>query len=182
MQFRTAATLVAAAILLQACECLHHGGGPGGGDGGYPGPPSKEPPQHLVPIQIVGATMKVPPYPSDRFSIALCDQAKCNFTVTVQGDCQISLDPQYMAVSRNQHIVTLVYTLEAPAGFTLAEIRDKPRNPHDPSPFEPGSGAGSTVLQVAFRNNPAHGREYGVVVLKNGTECGVLDPGVIPDY
>ena len=59
--------------------------------------------QVLKPVRIVD----VPPatkHPVERYSAANCTEPRCHFTVRVTGDCQISLDPQWMAISRRNKV------------------------------------------------------------------------------
>jgi len=180
MHFRTAAVLLVAAGLLQACAIWHdyddsdHRGGHGGGK------PFMNV-QKLQPVKIVGVNPTL--NPSERFSMAICTQSPCNLTVQVDASCNIMLDPQYMGLryANPSMDFTLVFKLQSSNGHRFAQtpIDLKSLGGYNPqidlkSPQE---------VWVTVRNaQQARRLLYGVVVADaNGKQCGELDPGVIPD-
>ena len=194
MRFETAAALVAAAMLLQGCgtgrdgdwgmEGGGHGGDHGGGrgdhGGGKPGPFVNL--QHLKPVEIKNVQPRADP--KQRFSLAVCDQAKCNLTVNVDASCNITLDPQYMGLrfANPSMDFALVYTLVSQNGHQF--------EPTTPIVFKklvgnapPVHVDSQTQVTVSYKNvQQARRFLYGIVVSDSkGTQCGVLDPGVIPD-
>jgi hypothetical protein len=150
-------------------------------------PPSPKPQaagvnQALKPVQIVG----VPPAtqaPIDRYSAALCVDTRCVFTVRVSADCQISLDPQWMGISRRYKDVTLVWELKDSPGFEFATdaIVNKPRAEDTNNPFAALRQFRGNLVEVQFKNTPGHVSDYAINITRGGAVCGTLDPPVIPD-
>jgi hypothetical protein len=177
-------TRIAVAILgflLSACAETQ-----GTGIASYPGKPGPRPgsgAQKITPVEL----KNVPPtnaYPSERFSLAVCAQSTCNLTVRVAAPCEISVDPQFMALSRTLKQVTLVYTMET-AGYEFGPdaIQYKPRPGETSNPLaDVKRSRAPNQIAVVLKNNPAHVLDYGIQITQSGKPCGVLDPGVIPDY
>lgn len=138
--------------------------------------------QVLQPVRIAD----VPPatnHPIARYSAALCTEVRCNFTVRVSADCQISLDPQWMGISRRNKEVTIVWELKDSPDFTFATdaIFNKPRVGDTVNPFAALKVLRGNTVEVQFKNTPGHVNEYGIKIAKGGTICRTLDPPIIPD-
>jgi hypothetical protein len=169
MQNRTTFLAGALGLLLLGCSVLAQ----------YPSPPN----QTLKPVKIEGVPAATK-HPIERYSVGNCLEKRCYFTVRVDHDCQISLDPQWMGISRRNKEVTLVWEIKDSTGFTFAQdpILNKPRPEDKDNPFRAVKRlADGNVVEVAFQNNPGHARDYGIKIQKGTTVCGVLDPPVYPD-
>jgi hypothetical protein len=182
MHFRIATILLAAGMALQGCASGYDGWRPTSGGGGKPGPLGGN--QQLQPVTIVGINPVADPKP--RYSIGICLQSPCNLTVTVDASCNISLDPQYMGLryAKPSDDFTLVFTLQSPDGHQFLTP--------GPGPIDWKSAGGNTPVvtvnspqQVSITFKNAHQARrflYGIRVADSaGSQCGELDPGVIPD-
>lgn len=122
-------------------------------------------------------------YPQDRFTAAWCAAAECHFTVKVDANCVISLDPQWMGVQRKK-VTTLIWHLVAPSGFTFAT--------DGALPFKAESAPGAneefgkeelrkdnTIVQRLDKNTKAGTYHYKIRIFRKGVLCGELDPPVV---
>lgn len=181
MHFRTAATILVGAALMHGCADAPDRGGPGTtGGGGRPGPFAHV--QHLQPVTIEG--VKPVADPKERFSIAICAQTPCNFTVTVDASCNITLDPQYMGLryASPSDDFTLVYKLQSSNGHQFAQ--NTPIDWKKLGGNKPDVDLKSPQEAWVTLKNAQQARRflYGIVVEDaNHVQCGELDPGVIPD-
>lgn len=174
MHNKTTFAASALGLLLLGCSVLAQQGSP---------PIASPSNQTLQPVKIEGVPSATK-HPIERYSAAHCLETRCYFTVRVDRDCKISLDPQWMAVSRRNKMVTLVWELKESPGFSFAPdpILNKPRPEDKDNPFQAVKRiAEGNVVEVAFPNNPGHERDYGIRIAKGGTICGVLDPPIMPD-
>jgi len=164
---KTLFTAGALAYLLMGCSAL-----------------AQQPPagnQVLKPVRIEGVPVATK-HPIDRYSVGNCLETRCHFTVRVSGDCQISLDPQWMGVSKRNKEVTVVWELRDSPGYTFPPdaIFNKPR-PGDTINKFADLRVKDNVVEVPFKNVPGHVDEYGIKIAKDGKVCGTLDPPIIPD-
>jgi hypothetical protein len=138
--------------------------------------------QVLKPVKIEGVPVATN-HPIDRYSVGNCLETRCYFTVRVNADCQISLDPQWMGVSKRNKEVTIVWQLKDSPGFTFAPsaIFNKPRLGDTADPFAGMRVLKGDLVEVPFKNVPGHVNEYGINIAKGGVVCGTLDPPILPD-
>jgi hypothetical protein len=123
------------------------------------------------------------PHPQERYLAGLCKERTCVSTVTVTDRCEITVDPQWMAIARENANPLLEWRLVAPPGFSFGTetIFYKPRRPEEGNPFRI-ERATEKVVTVQYSARDAFVRHYGIRILKDGKVCGTLDPPVMPDY
>jgi hypothetical protein len=140
--------------------------------------------QTLQPVVIEGVP-KPTQYPTDRYSAAICAQERCTITVRVDPQCRISIDPQWIAVSRKFREVVLVFEMRDSPGFSFPKNATpwKPRPGETQSPFGDSTLLrDGTIHEIVFRNTPNPPRDYAINVARGAEVCGTLDPPVMPDF
>ena len=138
--------------------------------------------QVLKPVKIEGVPVATK-HPVDRYSVGNCLETRCYFTVRVNADCQIALDPQWMGISKRNKDVTIVWELKDSPGFTFAKdaVFNKPRPGDTVNPFAGVRLLKDDVVEMPYKNVPGHASEYGLRIAKGGAVCGTLDPPILPD-
>jgi hypothetical protein len=140
--------------------------------------------QTLQPVQIY-VNRKPLAAKGNRFSVGICDKTadNCTFNVTVDGSCNVQLDPQYIGL-RGDGEFTLVYKLATSgAKFAAKAIDWSDTGGLRPPPGSSVNGDG-TLLTVTIPNKANTLRRLAYTLgVENpaGHPCPRLDPGVIPD-
>jgi len=181
MDSRMAAVAVAVIGLSQGCSMLDQDGDHHGGGHGHPHPMAYTK-QVIAPVGFRNANPQAAP--TDRFTMAICDEktTRCNLTVQVTGQCAISLDPQFVGLRypKGRPLdFTLVFTLSNSPGYKFAA---QPIKWQKGGNFPKATRVSDTQVEVEFRNAQQAGRfTYGILIDDAKGPCGELDPGVIPD-
>jgi hypothetical protein len=138
------------------------------------------------------------PASSKHLSAIACKASVCRLSVKVDGDCGISVDPEWLFISGKN--VQLVWDI-LPAGYYFPPdgIRFKDEyNPAWRSEFYPvgnGEGGGDVLLTDASRAGPSRQSVWGdlntqpdvfrysvtIVNARTGQQCRA-DPGVVNDW